>query len=161
LDTVVLRYFTVYGLRQRASSGVCLGPNLLDAVRRGRAFVDGDERSAEDLTYVTDVVAATLSAMRAPRAGGRVINVGSGQMVSIAELQGILTNLLGTSVKSGLRRSPDGPAYRICARTALASELLDFSPRVSLVGGLGELVRLVNEEETPALVTLAPVGLDD
>jgi nucleoside-diphosphate-sugar epimerase len=159
LDTVVLRYFTVYGVRQRAGVGNGITPALLEGVRRGRVFTERDERSAEDFTYVTDAVAATVAAMRAPRADGRVINVGSGQMVSIRDVQGIIGDLLGTPVRRGIPPNGDAPVYQICAQTTLARELLDFAPRVSLVAGLAEMVRSVTEAAHPA--TLAPVGFDD
>jgi nucleoside-diphosphate-sugar epimerase len=161
LDTVILRYFTVYGERQRATPGGGITPHLVEALRQRRPFVDRDGRSEEDFTYVGDAIAATLAAARAPRAAGRVINVGSGQMVPISGVVDILRNLLGTSVRPRFRQNQDAPAYRICAETARASELLDFSPRVSLIAGLARTVRSLAEAEEPARVTLAPVGLDD
>jgi UDP-glucose 4-epimerase len=161
LDTVVLRYFTTYGPRQRASHDGGLIPALVDSMRQGRAFVDVDEQSAEDFIYVTDVVDATLAAARAPRAAGRAINVGSGKMASVGDVVGILSNLLQAQVVRGLPRDPDAPIRRIHARTALASELLDFTARVSLVSGLAQVVRWVVEADQPARSALAPVGLDD
>jgi nucleoside-diphosphate-sugar epimerase len=161
LDTVMLRYFTVYGERQRATPGDGLVPNLIEAVRQRRPFVDQDDRSAEDFTYVADAVTATLAAARAPRAAGRVINVGSGQMVAISDVLGILANLLQTSVSPGFPRNPDTPVYRICGQTTVARELLDFTPRVSLIAGLARTVRSLTEAEQPERAALAPVGSDD
>ncbi|HKW94408.1 MAG TPA: NAD-dependent epimerase/dehydratase family protein [Methylomirabilota bacterium] len=161
LDAVMLRYFTVYGTRQRATPGANLTPSLVDAVRQRRPFVEQDDRSAEDFIYVTDAVAATLAAARAPRAAGRAINVGSGQMVAISDVMGILANLLRTSVITGFPRNADAPVYRIGAGTALATELLDFTPRVSLIAGLARMMRSVNDAEQQEPAALEPVGLDD
>jgi nucleoside-diphosphate-sugar epimerase len=145
LDTVVLRYFTVYGPRQRLGPGAGLIANVIDALRRGRPFVDQEEHVFNDLTYVDDVVAATLVAARAPRATGRVINVGSGSMVGIGEIQGILAGLLKASVVPGVMRESAGLPSREIAETRLAAELLDLAPRVALREGLARMVRWLSD----------------
>ena len=161
LDTVILRYFTAYGPRQRGFYRTALIPELVDAVRYRRALVDVAEQSAEDFVYVSDVVAATLAAARAPRAAGQAINVASGEMVSVGDVVGLLSNLLQTPrISSGFRDSHT-PVYRICGETALASQLLDFTPRVSMVSGLAEVIQSVIEAEQPTPAALAPVGFDD
>jgi len=159
LDTVVLRYFTIYGPRQRATAGGVISANLVDALRQRRPFVEQDDRSSEDFTYVEDAVAATLAAARAPRAAGRVINVGSGQMVAISDVLSILSQLVRVPVTAGFPRNLDTPVYRMCAETTLATELLEFEPRVSLVAGLARVVSAL--EGHPERAALAPVGSDD
>ncbi len=160
LDTVTLRFFSVYGPRQRPSPPATVMPGIIEALRQRRPFTDLDERSADDFIYVNDAVCAILAAARAPRAAGRVINVGSGQMMSIEEVQHIVANLLKTPVPTPRPRLPGAQAYQMCARTSLASELLDFTPRVSLIAGLAEVVRSIAEEEQPERA-LASAGLDE
>jgi hypothetical protein len=82
-------------------------------------------------------------------------------MVSVGDVLSILANLLQTPAVSGAPRDPHASIYRICGQTALASELLDFSPRVSLVSGLAQVIQSVVEAEQPARAALAPVGFDD
>jgi nucleoside-diphosphate-sugar epimerase len=161
LDTVTLRYFSVYGPRQKAGPGGSLIPNLVEALRQGRVVDDQDDRSAEDFTYVDDAVAATLAAGRAPRAAGRAINIGSGEMAGIGDVLHILADLLRTVVVPGFPRNPDAQPRLICASTATAAELLDFAPRVSLIAGLARVVRSMAEGEGVERPALAPVGLDD
>ena len=161
LDTVMLRYFSVYGPRQKAIGGGPLLPNLIEAVRQRRPFVDQAEASTDDFIYVDDAVAATLAAARAPRAGGRVVNVGSGQTSTVGDVTHILADLLQTSVVAGVSRSSDGKPRHIIAETSRAAELLDFAPRVSLVAGLARLVRVLTEADQAERPALAPVGLDD
>jgi nucleoside-diphosphate-sugar epimerase len=151
----------VYGPRQKAIAGGPVLPNLIEAVRQRRPFVDQSEASTDDFIYVEDAVAATLAAARAPRAAGRVVNVGSGQMTTIGDVVHILADLLRTSVVAGVSRSSDGKTRHITAETSCAAELLDFSPRVSLVAGLARLVRVLTEADQPEHPALAPVGLDD
>lgn len=160
LDTVTLRFFSVYGPRQRPSPPATVMPGIIEALRQRRPFTDLDERSADDFIYASDAVGAILAAARAPRAAGRVINVGSGQMMSIDEVQHIVAKLLKTSVPTPRPRLPGAQAYQMCARTSLASELLDFTPRVSLIAGLAHVVRSIIEEEQPERA-LAPAGLDE
>lgn len=161
LDTVILRYFSVYGPRQKAGPSGSLVPNLIESLRQRRHFDQADDRSGDDFTYVDDAVAATLAAGRAPRAGGRVINIGSGQMASIADVLAILGNLLRTGVVAGLPRNPDAPPRLMCANTVAAGEVLDFAPRVSLIAGLAHVVRVMTQEGQLGRPALARVGLDD
>jgi UDP-glucose 4-epimerase len=161
LDTVILRYFSVYGPRQRAVPGGAVLPNLIESVRNRRSFIDQDDRWAEDFTYVDDAVAATLAAAGASRATGRVINVGSGQMTGMGDVAGILVDLLQTGTVPVFQRNEDTLPYRISAQTTLAGELLDFVPRVSLVSGLTRTVRTLWEVEPPERPALAPATLDD
>jgi len=161
LDTVILRYFSVYGPRQKAVPGGPLVPNLVESLRHGQAFLEHDEWSTEDFVYVDDAVAATLAAARAPRAAGRVINVGSGQMVSVDDVRGILADLLRVSAVSGSRPDVGTRRHGIRTRSELAVELLDFSPRVSLIGGLARVVSGMSLGERSEYPKLAPVGHDD
>jgi nucleoside-diphosphate-sugar epimerase len=160
LDTVTLRYFSVYGPRQRASADGAFIPSLIDSLRQRRP-VDQDDRGAEDFTYVDDAVAAALAAARAPRAAGRIINVGSGQMVTIGEVVNILTSLLRTRGVPGSSRNPEAQLNQICAQTTLAAELLDFAPRVPLIAGLARTLHSLEEQERREYPALASVSFDD
>lgn len=161
LDTVVLRFFSVYGPRQKALPGDSPVPSVIEAVRQRRPFVDLDDRSAGDFIYVDDVVDALLTAARAPRATGRVINVGSGEMLTIGELQRITADLLKTSVVTGYPKNRDSQPVQMYARTALASELLDFTPRISVIAGLARVLRSMADEEESEHRALAPAGRDE
>lgn len=160
LDTVILRYFSVYGPRQKAIPGGPLLPRLIEAVRQRRPFVDYAETSSEDFIYVEDAVAATLAAARAPRAGGQAVNIGSGQMTSTGSVLGIVSELLQTSIP-GSRKVPEIRPRSLVAETSRAAALLDFAPRISLIAGLARLVRVLVEADEVERPALAPVGLDD
>jgi nucleoside-diphosphate-sugar epimerase len=111
--------------------------------------------------YVDDAVSATLAAARAPRAGGRVINVGSGAMVTISEVRDILTNLLRTVSPPALPPNSEVERRQVYAQTTLAAELLDFTPRVPLVAGLARTIRSLNELEYAEAYAFARASLDD
>jgi nucleoside-diphosphate-sugar epimerase len=159
LDTVTLRYFNVYGPRQKATGEGALIARLLEAVRQGRSFSEEDDRTADDFTYIDDAIAATLAAARAPRAAGQTINVGSGQMTSISDVLGIVADLLRTVPATGFPRNWDAEPRRVCAEITRAAQLLDVIPRVSLIAGLARTVQFFNEpeyDELPALVRTTP-----
>lgn len=161
LDTVTLRYFGVYGPRQKATGEGALIARLLDAVRQRQPFAERGDRTAEDVLYVDDAVSATLAAARAPRAGGRVINVGSGAMVTISEVRDILTDLLRTVSPPALPPNSEVERRQVYAQTTLAAELLDFTPRVPLVAGLARTIRSLNELEYAEAHAFARASLDD
>ncbi len=157
LDTVTLRYFNIYGPRQKATGEGAVIAGLLEAVRERRPFVGQDDRTAEDFAYVDDAVAATLAAVQAPRAAGHVINVGSGGMASISDVRGILADLLRTVPVTVLPRDPAAEPRQVCAQMSLAAELLEFRPRVSLIAGLARTIQAFNEVEYGELPALARV----
>jgi nucleoside-diphosphate-sugar epimerase len=161
LETVVLRYFTVYGPRQRPNPRLPLLPNVIEAVRHRRPFVDQAEVGTDDFIHVDDAVAATLAAVRAPRAAGHAVNVGSGQTASLGDVVHILGGLLRSTGSTALTRSVGARPRHLTADTSRAAELLGFSPRVSLIAGLARLVRVLNETDELERLALAPVGLDD
>jgi nucleoside-diphosphate-sugar epimerase len=161
LDTVILRYFSVYGPRQPAIPGGATLPNLVDAVRTRRPFSDQDDRGAEDFMYVDDAVVATVAAVGASRATGRAINIGSGHMTGMGDAAGMLADLLQTGTVPAFQRNSDVVPYKICAQTTLAAELLDFIPRVSLLSGLARVVRSLSEVEPPERPAFAPAALND
>jgi dTDP-L-rhamnose 4-epimerase len=132
-------------------------PNLIDAIRHRRPCAEYDDRSAEDFTHVDDAVSATLAAARAPRAAGRALNIGTGRMVSIAEVASLLAETLGTTMVAGLPRKTEPSLRQMCAQTTLAAELLDFVPRVSLAAGLASVVQFATGAEDLEDV-LSPVG---
>jgi hypothetical protein len=82
-------------------------------------------------------------------------------MVSISDVQGLLARMLRVRVPVGFPRNPEAPEYRICAETSLAGELLDFAPRVSLIDGLGHVVRSLAETEDAEGVAFARAGRDE
>jgi UDP-glucose 4-epimerase len=155
LDVVALRYFTVYGPRQGNATDGALIPELIQTLLERRASLPHDDATAEDLTYVDDVVEATCAAAESATAVGQVINIGSGRMSSVLEILHLLHHLLKIAPAGGLRPSTSLPSSHIQATITLAADLLGCAPRVSLAMGLARVVRALTEPESiggPALV---------
>lgn len=159
LETVLLRYFNVYGPRQNAVLQGAFVPALIDTLRRGRrpAFA-GDGRGGQDFIYVDDAVAATVAAGSAAGANGRAINVGSGQLTSPVEILGILNRLLRTDAVPRQTRARSEPPSPARADRGLAAEVLGWAPRVSLVTGLAHAVQFFSEADRQDEPLLAEVG---
>ncbi len=161
LETVMLRYFTVYGPRQRSVPGGAVVPSAMEAVRQRRPFVDHAEVSTDDFIYVDEAVDATLAAGRAPRAAGHPLNIGSGQTSSIGDVIRILGGLLRIGDVPEPTASGDSRPRYLTGDMSRSAEILDFVPRLSLIAGLARLVRAVTDAEEVERHALAPVGLID
>jgi UDP-glucuronate 4-epimerase len=134
MDIVCLRYFTVFGPRQRPDMAF---HRFLRAALRGEPIeVFGDGGQTRDFTYVEDVVAATLAAATGPRLPVEVLNIGGGSPTSLRCALAIVGELTGRQLD--LRHAPreHGDARDTAADTTLARELLGFVPRTGLEQGL-------------------------
>jgi UDP-glucose 4-epimerase len=133
VPTVSLRYFTVYGPRQRPDMGFhkFLRATLLDQP----ITVYGDGEQTRDFTFVHDAVAANVAA--AIRGiPGRVYNIGGGSRVSINEVLDMIARVSGRRPKTIVDPAQKGDMRHTYADTSLARTDLGFVPRVGLEEGL-------------------------
>ena len=143
VPTVALRFFNVYGTRQ-ALSNPYTGVLAIFAARllNGRPpmiFEDGRQR--RDFVHVRDVARACLAALEASAAGGRAINIGSGQSRTVAEVARALAMAVGRGdLKPQITGRYRAGDIRHCfADLTLAREVLGFEPVESFDAGLAEL----------------------
>ncbi|MER5689403.1 NAD-dependent epimerase/dehydratase family protein [Streptomyces sp. NPDC002205] len=132
-SAVALRYFTVYGPRQRADM---FTHRALQAALTGqplRLYGDGHQR--RDFTYIDDVVAATIAAAVVPTAQG-AINVGGGSNASLLEVINIATSLIGRDIQIQQGHARSGDVLLTRADPSRAREVLGWQPRVDLHNGL-------------------------
>ena len=132
LPVVALRYFSVYGPRQRPDMGYA---RFLDAIAAGApVVVYGDGLQVRGNTYVEDCVAATAAALAAPC--GEVYNVGGGEAANVWDVLHKLEALLGR--KAVVRREPARPGDQryTLADTGKLQRHVGWSPRVGLDEGL-------------------------
>ena len=134
LSTVALRYFSVYGPRQRPDMAA---HRFIEALLDHRPVpVHGDGRQARDFTFVSDVVAATAASITAPVPPGTVLNVARGEPVEVCDLIAVLVEELGVEPQVVWRphRAGDTPRTDGCADAA--RELLGWRPLTDLRTGL-------------------------
>jgi UDP-glucuronate 4-epimerase len=133
LATVGLRYFTVYGPRQRPDMAM---RKLCEALVDGAPFpLYGDGRQSRDFTHVADAVEATFRAALAPDPAA-IYNVGGGHEATLAEIVALLEELSGRTAVLDRRPAQNGDVRRTAADTSRALADLAWSPSVGLREGL-------------------------
>ncbi len=142
LETTILRYFNVYGPRQKFSeySGV-ISIFINRLLQSQSIIIEGDGEQTRSFIYVDDAVRATWLAAQSPLASGQVINLGSTQSVTINRLVQTLKGLVPESSSQIIY----GPARVGDIRNSIASmerakKLLDFRPTVPFEEGLARTV---------------------
>lgn len=134
VPTVSLRYFTVYGPRQRPDMAM---HRLVEAALGDRPFpMYGDGEQVRDFTYVDDVVRANVLAVSAEVPAGTVVNVAGGTRSSLLEIIGLIEELVGRPVPLDHRSAEPGDVIRTGGSTERAGRLLGWRPEVSLRQGL-------------------------
>ena len=133
-----VRYFTVYGPRQRPDMGF---HKFIKAVLKGEPIpVFGDGEQTRDFTFVDDAVAATIAAAERG-VPGRAYNVGGGSRVTVNEVVDMIGRVTGRPVRIERGPSQKGDMRDTYADTSLARADLGFSPSVSLLDGLAAEAR--------------------
>ncbi len=134
LSAVALRYFTVFGPRQRPDMSI---HRLCEATLTGASFPRfGDGTQVREFTHVSDVVAANLLAADACVAPGSVINVAGGGEITLNGLISLVADLAGAPVVIEDHPAQAGDALRNGGATERARTLLGWAPRVSLRDGV-------------------------
>jgi UDP-glucose 4-epimerase len=133
VPTVSLRYFTVYGPRQRPDMAF---HRLLKCALEGRPFrLYGDGRQTRDFTFVGDAVAATVTASLRGL-GGAVYNIGGGSRVSMLEVIAVAREVTGREIEVLVEEKQKGDMRDTYADTSAARRDLGYEPRTSLREGL-------------------------
>ncbi|MFO0800403.1 MAG: NAD-dependent epimerase/dehydratase family protein [Gemmataceae bacterium] len=138
LETVRLRFFNVFGPRQRPDSpysGVIAIFSAMLAAGRVPS-VHGDGLQSRDFVAVEDVARALLLAADTPGVSGRVYNVGTGRSVTLLQLLDALNSLLGTSVVPTHGPARAGDIRHSRAKIERITAELGFAPKVSFEEGL-------------------------
>jgi len=134
VPTVSLRYFTVYGPRQRPDMAM---HRLIEAALSGGTFpLYGDGHQVRDFTYVADVVEANLLAAVRSVPAGSVINIAGGSATTVLEVVDIIAELVGRRVELERHLPQPGDVARTGGSTERAATLLGWEPRVPLRDGL-------------------------
>jgi len=138
LETVSLRYFNVFGPRQRPDSPyAAVIPKFISALMDGKPpVIHGDGCQSRDFTYVANVVQANLRAAKASAAAGKVFNVACGESHSLLELLSLLAEIAGTSPSPVYEPPRAGDVRDSLADISRAKRLLGYRPEVSFEEGL-------------------------
>jgi UDP-glucuronate 4-epimerase len=133
MAVATLRYFTVYGPRQRPDMGF---RRFLEAAFAGRPLtVYGDGAQTRDFTFVADAVRANLLAMTAP-VRAEAINIGGGRRVALNEVLDTIGQVTGRRLRIERHPARPGDARHTAADGTRAEALLGYRPAVDLATGL-------------------------
>jgi UDP-glucuronate 4-epimerase len=131
---LALRFFTVYGPRQRPDLAIHKFAKLIAAGRPIPVFGDGSTR--RDYTYVADIVAGVRAALHYDRSQYEVINLGNNQTVTLMEVIRGLEEALGARATIDWQPEQPGDLPQTWASVAKARELLGYEPRTSFTEGI-------------------------
>ena len=151
-ETVVIRYFNVFGPRQDPSSPysgvISVFATALGEGRRPTIYGDGEQ--TRDFTYVANVVDGVLRACAAPKAAGEVINVATNGRVSLNQLLDIMNRIVGTDLKAIYEDARPGDVKDSQADITKAHALLGYTPSVGLEDGLKQTLAWCRAESAAA-----------
>jgi UDP-glucose 4-epimerase len=141
LDASIIRPFNNFGPRQNAGSYAGIIPIVVHRARQGKPIeIYGDGEQTRDFVFVRDTADAAIRVYEEPATRGRVINVASGQEVSVNELVAQLLDALRASVPVRHVDPRAGDVRRHLASIELARQLIGYEPTTPLREGLAETV---------------------
>jgi nucleoside-diphosphate-sugar epimerase len=136
VPVTALRYFTVYGPRQRPDMAF---HKFFKAVIENQAIsIYGDGQQTRDFTFISDAISANLAVAICPEAIGEVFNIGGGSRVVSADVLEEIAEIVGHPLKIDYIESAKGDARHTAADIAKAQRLLGYQPKVCLSDGLSQ-----------------------
>lgn len=139
LDAAILRYFSVYGPRERPDK---LFPKLFYALKHGTEFplYEGSEKHLRSFTYVGDIVTGTLQAIKNwEKARGEIFNIGTDEQVTTAHAIEVAEQIAGKKLKIKRLPARAGDQLATHANIGKARRVLGYTPHTKLCEGLKEV----------------------
>ena len=143
IRSVCLRFFTVYGPRQRPDLAIHKFARLISEDKRIPVFGDGTTR--RDYTFIDDIIAGVRSAIDYDRTDYEVINLGESRTVELRELIALLEKELGKTAQIDLQPLQPGDVPQTFADIAKARRLLGYNPQTQIEEGIRTFVRWFQE----------------
>jgi UDP-glucuronate 4-epimerase len=138
LRCVALRFFTVYGARQRPDLAIHKFARLISRGQPVPVFGDGTTR--RDYTFVDDIIAGVRAAMDYEASAFEVINLGESRTVSLSELIGLLERELGREARLERQPPQPGDVPQTFADISKARRLLGYDPQTPIEEGIRRFV---------------------
>jgi len=138
LDITALRFFTVYGARQRPDMAIHKFTRLIQAGKQIPMF--GDGTTSRDYTYYKDIIAGVVAAIDTPM-GFEIINLGEKRTTELRCLIELIGEAVGKTPRIKQLPLQPGDVTTTCAETAKAKELLGYNPEWTVEKGIPEFVK--------------------
>lgn len=145
LETVCLRYFNVYGLRQRADSDyAAVIPSFIECYHQKKSpYIYGTGQQSRDFIHVSDIARANIIAATLPSSilkKHRIFNIGTGNKTNLLELLDLIYKQTNYYLEPVFLPSRQGEIEHSCADISLAQDKLGFKPLISLEEGIKSLL---------------------
>ena len=144
LQAISLRFFTVYGARQRPDLAIHKFSRRILAGQELPFFGDGSSR--RDYTYVDDIVAGVIAALSVPLGRHEIVNLGGAQTTSLRELIGLLEEALGARAELDMQPEQKGDMPLTSADVSHAGAVLGYAPTTPLRRGLAKFAEWIRGE---------------
>lgn len=136
VPVTALRYFTVYGPRQRPD--MAFHKFFKAAIKDEAISIYGDGQQTRDFTFVSDAVAANLAAATVPEAVGEIFNIGGGSRAVLMDVLATMEDVIGHPIKKEYVARARGDARHTSADISKAKKILGYNPQVPLSEGLAK-----------------------
>jgi UDP-glucuronate 4-epimerase len=145
LPITSLRFFTVYGPRQRPDMAI---HKFAKAILNNQTItLFGDGKTARDYTYIGDIVNGLVAAVeRAPELGCCILNIGSGRTIELRQLVALLEKIIGQTANIRWEGDQPGDVKLTYADISRVREVLDYEPSTSMEDGLRATVEWLQEK---------------
>lgn len=137
VPTISLRYFTVYGPRQRPDMAINIFIRAILECKEIQIYGDGEQ--TRDFTFVDDVVQANIQSAMSGFTG-EIFNIGGGNRISVSELINYLENIIGNDANITYLEKQHGDVNNTLADTKKVQKLLKWTPEVKIEDGLEHYV---------------------
>ncbi|MEM3406955.1 MAG: SDR family oxidoreductase [Nitrososphaerota archaeon] len=143
LKTICLRYFNVYGPRQKTGEYAGVIPIFIQRIKNDKPpIIYGDGKQTRDFVYVKDVVDASIKALEKEEAIGEIFNIGSGEAITINQLAETLLKILGKEkLKPIYEKERVGDIKNSYANIDKAKKILGYEPKYTIIDGLKEMLK--------------------
>ena len=138
LETVILRYFNVYGPYQSPDSEyAAVIPLFMKAASSNQPpIIFGDGNQSRSFTFIDDVVTANIAACHKESAAGKTMNIGGHKTVSVNKIWETITKITGAKVKPHYAPARTGEIYHSAADISRAKKYLGYEPQYDIKKGL-------------------------
>ncbi len=160
LPTVCLRYFNVYGPRQNPNGDyAAVIPKFVRRIQAGQPpIIYGDGRQTRDFVHVSDIARANLAASEREQAVGQVLNVASGQRVSLLDLVDMLSELGGTRFEPQFQPARPGDILHSAGDPGRLADVLGYKAQMALVDGLKGYLKIRSFEIAQGALDVVQCG---
>lgn len=160
LETIALRYFNVFGPRQDPTSqyaGV-IAKFISCALRNEPYTVYGDGTQSRDFSFIDNVVAANLLALRVPHVGGEAINIACGERIQLLDMVAALNSLTGRNIAVQHVEPRPGEIQHSQASIERAASVLGYRPVVGFSEGLARTLAWYEHAEAAMQLRAESIG---